>query len=207
MQGTKERILLAALELFAGNGYEAVSVSDIAGALGMTKAALYKHYRNKRDIFDSILRRMEQRDAEQAKSHELPEGTAEAMEESYEAASPEQIVDFSKTMFRYWTEDAFASRFRRMLALEQFRDPEMGRLYQQYLAAGPLGYVTDLFTAMGIPQPREEAARFYGPMFLLYSVYDGAEDKSAVLTLMDGLLDTAGERLNKIMKEGQDHGG
>ena len=59
MSGTKERILLAALELFARDGYEAVSVSDIAGALGMTKAALYKHYRNKRDIFDSILRRME----------------------------------------------------------------------------------------------------------------------------------------------------
>ena len=56
--------MTTALQLFAGNGYEAVSVSEIAGALGMTKGALYKHYKNKRDIFDHILIRMEQRDAE-----------------------------------------------------------------------------------------------------------------------------------------------
>ena len=42
MGDTKEAILTTALQLFAGNGYEAVSVSEIAGALGMTKGALYK---------------------------------------------------------------------------------------------------------------------------------------------------------------------
>ena len=47
MGDTKEAILTTALQLFAGNGYEAVSVSEIAGALGMTKGALYKHYKNK----------------------------------------------------------------------------------------------------------------------------------------------------------------
>ena len=55
MADTKERILMTALRLFARDGYEAVSVSAIAGELGMTKGALYKHYRNKRDIFDSIV--------------------------------------------------------------------------------------------------------------------------------------------------------
>ena len=60
MAGTKERILQTALELFAAKGYEAVSVSDIAGSLGMTKGALYRHYQSKRDIFDSILKRTEQ---------------------------------------------------------------------------------------------------------------------------------------------------
>ena len=40
MGDTKERILQTALELFAHKGYEAVSVSDIAGALGLTKGAL-----------------------------------------------------------------------------------------------------------------------------------------------------------------------
>ena len=51
---TKEKILVAALRLFAVNGYEAVSVSQIAGELGITKGALYKHYKNKRDIFNCI---------------------------------------------------------------------------------------------------------------------------------------------------------
>ena len=49
MSDTKEKILFTALRLFARDGYEAVSVSAIAGELGMTKGALYKHYKNKRD--------------------------------------------------------------------------------------------------------------------------------------------------------------
>ena len=51
---TKENILMAALHLFARDGYEAVSVSTIAGELGMTKGALYKHYKSKREIFDAV---------------------------------------------------------------------------------------------------------------------------------------------------------
>ena len=54
MANTKENILVTALRLFAQDGYEAVSVSKIAGELGMTKGALYRHYKNKRDIFDKI---------------------------------------------------------------------------------------------------------------------------------------------------------
>ena len=67
MADTKEAILTAALTLFAANGYEAVSVSQIAGRLGITKGALYRHYQNKRDIFDHILSRMEDMDLQQAK--------------------------------------------------------------------------------------------------------------------------------------------
>lgn len=187
--GTKERILLTALRLFAQNGYEAVSTSDIAGALGFTKGALYKHYRNKRAIFDSILRRMEQRDTEQANEQEVPVGTAAEMPNAYRETSLRQITAFSKAMFRYWTQDDFAAQFRKMLTLEQFRNQEMGQLYQQYLASGPLGYLTDLFISLDIPQAKEKAAEAYGAMFLLYSVYDAAEDKAAVLSLADGCLD------------------
>lgn len=39
MPYTKERLLLTALRLFAQYGYAAVSVSAIAGELGMTKGA------------------------------------------------------------------------------------------------------------------------------------------------------------------------
>ena len=60
MGNRKEEILIVALHLFARDGYEAVSVSQIAGELDMTKGALYRHYKSKRDIFDCILQRMEQ---------------------------------------------------------------------------------------------------------------------------------------------------
>ena len=191
MSDTGERILLTSLGLFARKGYGATSVSDIAGALGITKGALYRHFASKRAIFDAILARMEQRDGEQARAHDLPEGAPDADGPAYEAAAAADIVAFSKAMFRYWTEDPFAAPFRRMLTLEQYQDPEMGQLYQQYLAAGPMGYVADLFRGLGLSDPARRAAAFYGPMFLLYSVYDGAEDKAAVTALLDEYLDQA----------------
>ena len=55
MGNRKEEILIVALHLFARDGYEAVSVSQIAGALGITRGALYRHFKSKRDIFDCIV--------------------------------------------------------------------------------------------------------------------------------------------------------
>ena len=51
---TKERILEEALNLFSQNGYAGTSMSDIAGALGITKAALYKHFSAKEDIWEAF---------------------------------------------------------------------------------------------------------------------------------------------------------
>ena len=195
MENTKEEILHTALRLFARDGYEAVSVSSIAGKLGMTKGALYKHYENKRDIFDSILRRMEQRDAEQAARFDLPETAFDGAEEQYRRAAPERVAEFGKAMFRYWTQDEFAAAFRRMLTLEQFRNEEMMRLYQQYLAAGPLGYLCDLFRPLGEDAAREAALGFYAPLFFLYGLYDGAQDKDAVIAMADASVDGALARI------------
>ena len=178
MGNRKEEILIVALHLFAREGYEAVSVSQIAGELDMTKGALYRHYKSKRDIFDCIVQRMEQQDSEQARQNEVPEESIENVPEEYQNVSVEDFVGYSKSMFEYWTEDDFASSFRKMLTLEQFRNEEMQNLYQQYLVSGPAEYVKDLFKNMEIKNPEEEAVKFYANMFFYYSVYDGATDKT-----------------------------
>ena len=72
-EGTKERILETALELFAQNGYLGTSMNDIARQLGFTKAALYKHYTSKQEILDRIVERMNEMDYERAESYETPE--------------------------------------------------------------------------------------------------------------------------------------
>ena len=46
MRSIKEEIMTVALHLFAKNGYEAVFVSQIVRPLGMTKGAIYRHYKN-----------------------------------------------------------------------------------------------------------------------------------------------------------------
>ena len=170
MGNRKEEILIVALHLFARDGYEAVSVSQIAGELDMTKGALYRHYKSKRDIFDCIVQRMEQRDGEQATEYDMPEEEKEKMPEQYETVSLDDFVEYSKSMFEYWTEDDFASSFRKMLTIEQFRSEEMQKLYQQYLVAGPASYVKALFESIGIVNAKDKAARFYAVMHFYYFI-------------------------------------
>ncbi|WP_069811730.1 TetR/AcrR family transcriptional regulator [Streptomyces sp. TP-A0874] len=53
---TKAEIQQVALDLFSEQGYEATSLREIAERLGITKAALYYHFKNKEDIVRSLLR-------------------------------------------------------------------------------------------------------------------------------------------------------
>ena len=197
MGNRKEEILIVALHLFARDGYEAVSVSQIAGELDMTKGALYRHYKSKRDIFDSIVKRMEQQDSEQARENEVPEESIEKTPEEYQNVSFDDFVEYSKSMFEYWTEDDFASSFRKMLTIEQFRSEEMQKLYQQYLVSGPAEYVKDLFKNMEIKNPEETAVQFYANMFFYYSMYDGAADKAKVKCQFEQMLDKIVEEMKQ----------
>ena len=197
MSNRKEEILIVELHLFARDGYEAVSVSQIAGELDMTKGALYRHYKSKRDIFDSIVKRMEQQDSEQARENEVPEESIEKTPEEYQNVSFDDFVEYSKSMFEYWTEDDFASSFRKMLTIEQFRSEGMQKLYQQYLVSGPAGYVKDLFKNMKIKDPEENAVKFYANMFFYYSLYDGAADKAKAKCQFEQMLDKIVEEMKQ----------
>ena len=176
---TRQRILLEALKLFAKDGFEAVSVEQIANAVGIKAPSLYKHYKSKHAIFEAILRTMECRDRELAAASSVPEELIEKTPRAYEETSIADLIAFSKSQFRYWTQDEFALLFRKMLTIEQYRSEDMNRLYHQYLGSGPLGYVADLLGS------RQEALMFYGPMYLLYSVCDEAADKEAVCKFLD----------------------
>ena len=178
MGNTKEKILMTALELFARDGYEAVSVRNIAEKLDITKGALYRHFKSKRDIFDSIVARMIEIDAERARNHSMPEETYSRGVEPYKQTSTESILEFTREQYSFWTEDEFAVHFRRMLTLEQYRNEEMARLYNQCIVRGPVEYMTDLFRELinkgelNREDPAELAVEYCGPFFLLISMYD-----------------------------------
>lgn len=55
LEAPRERILAAASDLFARSGYENSSIADLAGALGVSKAAIYHYYPTKQDIYDAII--------------------------------------------------------------------------------------------------------------------------------------------------------
>lgn len=185
--GTKERIMETALELFAQSGYLGTSMNDIAKQLGITKAALYKHYNSKQEILNRIVEQMNETDYERAKEYEMPETEPESFAEAYLHTSIEKIRMYSMAQFRHWTEEKFSSCFRKMLTLEQYRDPDLSKLYQNYLATGPLNYMSAIFRKMtnSDEMAKQLALEFYGPIFFLYSVYDAADNKAQVFDMLE----------------------
>lgn len=56
---TRERIINAATELFTDRGYDKTSMQDIIDATGgLSKGAVYHHFRSKEDLFDAVADRM-----------------------------------------------------------------------------------------------------------------------------------------------------
>ncbi|OIK11338.1 hypothetical protein BIV60_18205 [Bacillus sp. MUM 116] len=51
---TKDKILEAALALFAKNGYEGTSLAEIAKTVGIQKPSIYNHFKSKEEIFLTI---------------------------------------------------------------------------------------------------------------------------------------------------------
>lgn len=188
---TKTRIPEVALELFAQNGYAGTSMSDIAARLGITKPALYRHVSGKHAILERIVERMRETDYERAAEYEMPETEPDGFADAYLRTPVDRIRAYSIAQFRHWTEEPFSAQFRKMLTVEQYHDAEMARLYRNYLAAGPVEYMAAIFRRMADSdaEAMQLALGFYGPMFLLYSVYDGAEDKSAVLEMLGNHID------------------
>ena len=195
---TKEKILLTSLKLFAQDGYEAVSISKISGELGMAKSALYKHYKNKRDIFDSIINRMDELDYERAREYNMPEGNMDEIIKGYREISIDKIRIYTEVQFKHWTEEEFSSLFRRMLTLEQYRNQEMSDLYQKYLVSGPIDYMTYLFA--GITGKKEEAKQlaieFYGPIFLMYSLYDNKREGDDLTEMLKNHVERFSKKIN-----------
>lgn len=188
---TKERILETALELFAQSGYLGTSMSDIAARLGITKAALYKHYAGKQEILDRIVQRMNELDAARAAAYEMPGAAPEGFAQAYLNTPLDRIRAYSTAQFDHWTREPFSANFRKMLTLEQYRDARLAQLYQENLASGPVKYMAAIFRTLtdSDETAMQLALDFYGPMYLLYSVYDGAADQSAVAPMLEAHID------------------
>lgn len=61
---TREEILELSASLFAQNGYDGVSMRDVAAAIGLTKAALYYHFADKDQLYlDAVAYEFREREA------------------------------------------------------------------------------------------------------------------------------------------------
>ena len=180
---TRQSILEEALRLFAIQGYEGTSVAAIAQAVGITAAALYKHYTNKQDIFDAILQEMKKRYEQYARAMGMDGVAAEKDAGLLMKINEEQLMDMGTGWFLYFLHDPYASQFRKMLTIEQYRNPQLAELYVKQHFDDPLSFQQTIFElaiqagVMRPGDPRLMALHFYAPIFLYLNLCDSQPER------------------------------
>lgn len=145
---TKARILESALELFAEKGYSGTSMRDIAKRLGITKAALYKHYASKQEIFEAVMQDTAQRYERFADQIDIHMHNAPQDFPVFTEISADALVEKVRQIFSYSLHDEANRLFRRMMTIEQFRSPELSRLYTQRYVERIVDYHAAIFRSL-----------------------------------------------------------
>ena len=189
---TKEKILDEALTLFSEKGYANVYVGDIADRVGIKAPSLYKHYNNKKAIFDAIIDEMNRRFEEQAKVLQINGTNAAADAGIYESLSEDQLLKLGREFFLYYLHDDYNRKFRKMLTLEQFHDKDLAKVYSKLYVDDPLSYQGMLFgfmvTAGVLKTDNVEimTLHFYAPIYYLLTICDREpEREKEALKLLD----------------------
>jgi TetR/AcrR family transcriptional regulator, repressor for uid operon len=166
---TKEKIIEESLKLFAVDGFESVSVRKIAAAVGVRDSALYKHFSSKQAIFDAIVQQSIERFQQQYTKVDMMH------------LNPSNLVESCMEMFQYQTKDPWIQCFRQMLMIEQFRNPEMAKLYKQIFIDMPILGQKCIFEELIKKKIMKDndayvmAMELYAPFFLFHTVRENEE--------------------------------
>ena len=181
-RNTREEILDVALSLFSTKGYDATSLSDISAMLGVSKAALFKHFDSKEEILFSVIKMMDEEDRNRARDMNVPEDRKSESEEDYRDINKNDFISYALSQFEYWTENKRASEYRKFLSLERLRREELRVKWEENFVSGPLSYTKDVMEALGIDGYEKKAMRLWSLMFLSYFLFDSGEDKEKLKT-------------------------
>lgn len=184
-EDTKQKILDKALALFSSRGYDAVSVGEIAQAVGIKAPSLYNHFPSKQAIFDALVESVAAqytRDTDQISIHvqnapqDIPVFTAITEDALYEKV---------RQIFEYSLHNETIRRFRRMMTIEQFRSPELAALYSRRYVGRVLDYHAGIFRALIAageicPEDPDTLAMLYvAPVVTLLGVCDRQPEREA----------------------------
>ena len=136
---TKERILMAALDMFSQNGYSGTNIRELAAALGMGKSSMYRHFESKEAIWNALLDRMIVYYGERF-------GSAEHL-----PPVPDSLEDFvlmTMRMADLTIHDEQIVKTRKVLTLEQYRDERARDLATKHFLTGLTEMFTQILTGM-----------------------------------------------------------
>lgn len=193
-EDTKKRILEKALELFSAQGYDAVSVGEIAKAAGIKAPSLYNHFASKQAIFDAIVENTAaQYETDTGKIHIHVQDVAKDIP-AFAEITEEALFEKVRQIFEYSLHNEVISRFRRMMTIEQFRSTQLAALYSKRYVDRMLVYHANIFRSLiTAGEIRKEDPEVLAMMYV-----------APVLTLI-GICDRQPEREEECLKKLRQH--
>ncbi len=172
---TKERILMAALEMFSQKGYEGTNIRELAASLGLVKSGVYKHFESKEAIWNALLDRMILYYGERFGSPEhlppVPDST-------------EGLVEMTMRLVDLTVHDEKIIMTRKLLTIEQYRDERARTLATKHFLTGLTEMFTHIFSGMmdrGLlrkDDPAMLAFAYTAPISALIHLCDREPDKT-----------------------------
>ena len=136
---TKERILAAALEMFSQNGYAGTNIRELSESLGLVKSAMYRHFKSKEAIWNTLL-------DELIAYYEARFGSSEHLPPVPD--SLEELLTTTMRMVNFTIHDEKVVKSRKLLSIEQFRDDRARDLATKYFLTGLKDMFTQIFAGM-----------------------------------------------------------
>ena len=182
-ESTKERILSEALKLFSKNGYDAVSVEQIATAVGIKAPSLYNHFKSKQAIFNAITNETAMRYNNFTSSLSVHLQNAPQDQAVFNNITADALFEKVSKIFIYSLHDETLSNFRKMMTIEQFRSPELSKLYTERFVDKMVNYHAELFKVLiknGVLKTADANAlslMYVSPVLTLISICDRQPEK------------------------------
>ena len=126
-QETANRILNQAMRIFLEKGYHATSIDDITQAAGLTKGALYWHFKSKEDLLKKLIRKYEKGFLDNL-IHAVTEVKGRASDKF------EKYVRFNSA-FAYYNRElcvSFTTLAAELVGAHHGIEPEIRRVYRKY---------------------------------------------------------------------------
>jgi AcrR family transcriptional regulator len=122
---TKERIFEVALDLFAQRGFDAVSMREIAEAVGIKKASLYSHFASKDDLLEQIFNY-----PMMALENIGPKGRDS--EKMIVSMGVEGFMTMASGVFNRWMSTPRMEKIWRIVCIEVYHDERMKKFYNKF---------------------------------------------------------------------------
>ena len=173
---TKERILDEALRQFSQKGYDGTNIRELTASLGLVKSSMYKHYKSKEEIWNSLLDRMIAYYNDRFGSAENLPPVPDTLDEL--TAMTMRMVDIT-------VHDERIVMTRKLLSIEQYRDDRARQLATKHFLTGLTEMFTYIFDGMmkkGLlrnDDPKMLAFAYTAPISSLIHLCDREPGKAA----------------------------